>query len=132
MLGDYVIIHCFDGSDIVIKVTAIDGENGSVYGISKEGSHWSKIENIKPIPLIPKVLIKNGFPFDEEGTEKWKDWHKDTIEYYKFPLGEGFYIEHNTVTGNFWISDHCWIQFKYAHEFQHVLRMCGIKKEIVL
>lgn len=100
---------------------------------NEHSMHYVRICEIEPILLTSEILEKMGFPFDEEETNSGiQSVYTNYTKFYKFPLGKGFYIEHDTVTGNFWISDHCWIQFKYIHEFQHVLRMCGIKKEIKL
>ena len=49
MIGNYVLIHCFDGTDLVIRVTCI--KDGIVYGDSADGSHWANIEDVRPIPI---------------------------------------------------------------------------------
>lgn len=127
MLNDYVMIHCFDGSDIVIKVTRVEGESDTVYGISKQGSHWANIEDVKPIRITPKILEKNFK--NEENIFGYKDYKLN----YDFTLenrGERFSLVRkcsNFTFSTFWICD-----ILYVHELQHALKMCWIKKEIEL
>lgn len=129
MLGDWVKY-----GNQYIKVASITKKKiGYHIKPNEPRMHYVRVCEVEPIPLTPETLVKNGFSFDEEETNSdIQSVYKDYTEFYKFPLGKGFYIEYNTVTKDFWITDHCWIQFKYFNEFQHVLRMCGIKKEIEL
>lgn len=119
MLNDYVIIHCFDGSDIVIKVTRIEGEGCTVYGISKKGSHWANIEDVKPIPLTPEILEKNGFVYNDlPFAQYWEQFGLMLL-----PYGKGYSIN-------------CGLNISMiinsVHELQHALKLFKIKKEIVL
>lgn len=120
MLNDYVMIHCFDGSDIVIKVTRVEGESGTVYGISKQGSHWANIEDVKPIPLTPEILEKNGFV----NNEGWDEFvHYSDYPFIDFTLQvdeDGFCLDLPNA------------RIAYVHELQHALKLFKIKKEIVL
>lgn len=69
---------------------------------------------IQPIPLTAEILEKNGFVRDGES---W--WYKD------------FRIVLSTSNG---ISLVCGRQmrFKYVHQLQHAIHLCGIEKEITL
>ena len=88
-------------------------------------------ESYKPIPLTDEILEKNGFEYNKEETEgDIQSAYKHYTRFFNFPLGRGFYIEHDTVDGIFWISDHCWIKFKYVHEFQQILGLCKLNKKI--
>lgn len=90
-------------------------------------------EGVQPIPLTSEILENNGFPFNEvETNSSIQSVYKHYTKFYDFPLGKGFYIEYDTVDNIFYITDHCWIRFKYVHEFQHVLKLCGINKDIKL
>ena len=73
------------------------------------------------IPLTTEILEKNGFTkdLDVDGT------------HYRFTLID----EHIRFTILYVRSVFQWLgplDFKYVHELQHALRLCGIKKEIEL
>lgn len=104
------------------------------------GLYYNRIAtppNIKPIPLTPEILEKNGFKLKEKGvlyTEYVSGDEHSIIEF-------GFYKEsiHDIDTvlncelgfvGGLDRIHHCHV--KYVHELQHALRLCGIEKEIVL
>ena len=81
------------------------------------GLLWNKIVTspyLVPIPLTDEILKKN-FPEPTDGIT----W---------FPQEGGFNC-HSYVP-------HCEINafglFKYVHQLQHAIRLCGIKKEITL
>lgn len=72
------------------------------------------------IPLTPKILEKNGFTKELENGS-----------HYRFTLID----EHIKISILYARSVFQWLgplDFKYVHELQHALRLCGIKKEIVL
>ena len=88
---------------------------------------------VLPILLTDEILEKNGFTLNKEETNgDIQEVYKHYTKFFNFPLGSGFYIEHDTVDNIFWISDHWHMRFKYVHEFQQVLRLCRIEKEIEL
>jgi len=128
MLGDYV---SYDNS--VYKVLSVDKvQDVNIYN-DTDGYHYRPASEMAPIPLTPEVLEKNGFPFNEvETNSDIQDVYSHYTKFYDFPLGKGFYIEYDTVDNIFYITDHWWVRFKYVHEFQHILRLCNIDKEIIL
>ena len=87
---------------------------------------------LKPIPLTPEILEKNGFerapqisdvePFDvdEEGNKHYS--YNKTFWGWLQP-DNIFCIPANGMG---------WLHIKYVHQLQHALKLCGIKKEIVL
>ena len=128
MIGVSVYFCCFDGSKIVVCVTGF--KDGIVYGDSDKGSHWCNIEKVEPIPITPEILEKNGFVFNG----------------YKYDLNVGHYEMWVIFGEPYSQGRHC-LQiyneyrylpikyhnlFKYVHELQHAMRLCGIKKEIIL
>lgn len=94
-------------------------------------SQWSNrleqfIAIIKPIPLTPEILEKNGFKYKEGeigmyGVEITPCYLRDDVPFEVFCDGEPFAI---------WFKEP--ISIKYVHQLQHALRLCGIEKEIVL
>ena len=93
---------------------------------------YIKQEELEPIPITPEILEKNGFEHNQKETELMQDIFGDNIMLFNFPLGNGFYIEWNSEKNVGRITDHCFIKFKYVHELQHVLKMCGIIREIII
>jgi hypothetical protein len=81
------------------------------------------IENLlEPIPLTPEILEKNGFYRSEIPT-------RDEI---------GHYYHRKTAPSSIFVSmsfddgRDFGNEIKYVHELQHVLKLCGIDKEIVV
>lgn len=74
-----------------------------------------------PIPLTPEILEKNGFT---------KDLDLDNVHYWFTLIDEHIRFSILHVRNVFqWLGP---LDFKYVHELQHALRLCGIKKEIEL
>lgn len=68
---------------------------------------------IDPIPLTEDILVKNGL---RKHTMLYKnEWYGDI----------GLFEEH----GKFYYMD---LKIEYIHQLQHLLRLCGIEKEIEL
>ena len=126
-IGDYVIVHDYGRfhewkHDFVMVVTSVDF---SVVGCSGLDDHGVMQHNtylpsqIEPLPLNIEFLKKN-FPEYEEGYEigwwyegEWGDESK------------GFMIEFRN--DNIEIVMH---SVRYVHEVQHIVKMCGLQKEI--
>lgn len=92
------------------------------------------MDNIKPIPLTPEILEKNGMnPFDidrltDKATAKW--WHKGG----DFFIKQYHFKHHNFKPEySFGCNNHTLIEgIEYVHELQHSLKLCGIEKTIKL
>ena len=109
MIGDWVSYH-----GIINKVAPADFCQ----------KKW--LEGIKPIPLTPEILEKNGFVLEEEaegmyGVDIAPYYTRDDVPFEVFCDGEPFAI---------WFKDP--INIKYVHQLQHALRLCGIDKTIEL
>ena len=78
-------------------------------------------DEISPIPLTPEILEKNEFT---------KELDADGL-HYRFTLIDGHtkFSILNARRVFQWLGP---LDFKYVHELQHALRLCGIKKEIEL
>lgn len=98
-------------------------------------NHWSN--NIKPIPLTPEILEKNGF---NDTSFEANHKHKYVIHTNEYQLG--YYPKTNSFNiykkgiDPFYTKDVfcCGFQniVKYVHELQHALKLCKIDKEIVV
>lgn len=135
LLNDiYVYFNCFDGSKITVKVTGF--KDGIVYGDSEEGSHWCNIEKVEPIPIVPKILEKNGFVANR---------HVYPYPYYEYEVKENrVKVEFAFPQGNRTLCKEPWVYIDskrvfiehlpcmFVHQLQYALRLCGIEKEIEL
>ena len=88
------------------------------------GLYWNKIVTppyIKPVPLTPEILEKNGFEkkLTGDGIHHCFTLISDGIKFLLFYTRSVFQ----------WFGP---LDFKYVHELQHALKLCGIKKDIVL
>lgn len=112
MVGDWVFL--FD--ETPVKVDCIG--NAEVYLTEPKGQHeldWNvTYEHIKPIPLTPEILEKNGFRDIDKGE------NCDGFDIYWRNGNDGYSIN---------MQD---LHLHYVHELQHALRLCGISKEIEL
>jgi len=115
MIEVLVYFNCFDGSKIIVRVTGF--KDRIVYGDSEKGSHWCNIGKVEPIPLTPEILEKNGFS---------EDYRYEDLSYAQ-SCGDVIGIHINGKNG---LMDEMY--FKYVHELQHAMRLCGVEKEIVL
>lgn len=103
------------------------------------GLYWNKIVTppyIKPIPLTPEILEKNDFVTNK---------HVYPYPYYeyintkdKLKVGLAFPRGNRTSYKEPWVyidSEYVFVEHLpciYVHQLQHILRLCGIKKEIEL
>lgn len=80
-----------------------------------------RLDEVRPVPLTPEILEKNGF-------ENYKTI--GSLSYYK--------NKDNNLKFEFYgktLEDYAGnriIELGYVHELQHALRLCGIKDDIVL
>lgn len=107
--------------------------------LTKESEFESEevfIDNIRPIPLTPEILEKNGFEiYEQDFTSNivYKFGSFDYIEYVEYPkyfnIGNKITYKHFTRVIT---HIHPLMRIRYVHELQHALRLCGIEKEITL
>lgn len=113
-----------------------DGNTKLFIGVRK---YW-----VKPIPLTPEILEKNGFdvngiPENMQPVEE-RDWSDDTYVWSKqeTPYERTQVSVYMDDPDNFFVEiicQHCHvdgIHIKYIHELQHTLRLCRVEKEIIL
>ena len=117
MIGDWVSYH-----GIVNKVAPADF-------CQKE---W--IDEIKPIPLTPEILEKNGFK--KCAGNEWSVFKYEDDDYTKKALyqvlwsSDELYLEIASYTSRTGEFNRLGVEF--VHELQHALRLCGITREIIL
>ena len=136
MLGDFVTFKdCQNDKDmVVIKIWDINQE-GNAFVFIDDSEVLDEVfidEDFVGIPLTPEILEKNGFVK--------APMVSDTPPYDKDEEGN----MHFSLNGNFWgwwqqnqtflipANGLGWLEFKYLHQLQHALKLCGIEKTIEL
>lgn len=117
MIGDWVM---FPNS--IEKVQEISYVCGKGYCASFAASATLfpiSIDKIKPIPLTPEMLEKNGFQYNN--LPFVQGWEQFGLTLYSG--GNGYRINCGTNVA---------LVIDSVHELQHALKLCGINKEIVL
>ena len=123
MIGDWVI-----EKDRVCRVSF----NTTIEEVRKEdcatsASSSTRYYDIEPITLTPEILEKNGFHAYSDVSQEWFiGVFKDGNKYLELTYSKGD-IDW-TINGD----EYCIAPIKYVHELQHLLKLYGIKKEIVL
>lgn len=129
MIGDWVCVTK-NFTQKYHKIRALSNDEGSVlrgmyvneYGV-KNHSIFSP-NDIEPIPLTAEILEKNGFKLNPQGS--YSIGCNISID-----MLDGHYNA-NMNTNNPQIPSFLYMVGKYVHELQHALKLCKIKKEIIL
>ena len=113
MIGDYITVT---PSGMLIQVAAVHKKKVAYHTCT---SKLSLVREglLRPIPLTPEILEKNGFSVN---------YHEDDLCYAQ-SCGDVIGIHIYGING---LMEEMY--FKYVHELQHALKLCGIKKEIEL
>lgn len=137
MIGDWVTGKKWRENPL--KLIRINDNGKYYYGITSDGTQVGPflLEEIEPIPITPDILEKNGF---EE--------RHDYFPYVYFLLKESgdsdnysasLETEYDTERSEeYWSCNagnynaDVTIAIHYVHEMQHIFRLCGINKEIVI
>ena len=127
MVGDWVYIH--EPECKGHRIDAIDELDGQV---GADGEVYDECD-IRPIPLTEDILAKNFGGYDHIDYDKEaripcyfvgnRRVFVDSI----MDKGHCFYFCHEDD----WAGLHD-IEIHYVHQLQHLLRLCGIEKEIEL
>ena len=129
MIGDLVNVNGLN-----LKVGAIHADeigvfdpDFKIYWCSDDG-----LDRIDPIPLTEEILVKNGFVYREEeetcATDAFHHWQLDG-HWFALNSTQYFRKEKKEDMPRFDVAG---IAIHYVHQLQHLLRLCGIEKEIEL
>lgn len=117
MIGDWVNIQ---GENCYVTLATL-------YTLQFTG----KPNNIRPIPLTTEILEKNGFTSTEDQYNHKKHFLLGKNEYNCDVYWDGLSIL--LVEADYEPTTYAYVcEVNYVHELQHALKLCGIKKEIVL
>jgi len=124
MVGDFVNVN-----DLPLRVGAIRQDELGFFDNDYK-IYWcsdDEFDRIDPIPLTEDILVKNGFSEIHHpgtgATDEYSEWFLGGIKITEW-LED--WKDHHFSTG----GDDCSISFNYVHQLQHLLRLCGIEKEI--
>lgn len=120
MIGDWVFFNGKPNKVTSLLVTDLGVDQIYVFGKTCQVATIS--EYIEPIPITPKILEKNGFV-------KYGDYYEwnNKLEKIIWFIEDGY--TNITSMKNDAICDR---KISNVHELQHVLRICGIEKQINL
>ena len=112
MIGDWVISNK-RGKNEIVKVVSIEGGTNCCWLDADCFSGLAACEDLSPISLTPEILEKNGW----KETQYWHEYQdgKNTIQCCLPDMRgriNGVEIE------NF--------KCEYVHQYQHLLRLCGL------
>ena len=115
----------------------IDGAVTKVWYLSEDSEVNDKTYDwVKPIPLTPEILEKNGF--DAPKAKVWNDsWYWSNRKDVALELWESFGLWYMEIVkkeqrSGLQSNRKLGIGFKYVHQLQHALRLAGVGKEIEL
>lgn len=121
MIGDWVYVEKF-GKPIRVESVGYTAFVGYEHFQEIDGS----IYGIKPIELTEEILEKNGWILKEFGCHK-------QFQYSFEDYGTEIVLKIDYEKPNFIVSFfRATFALKYVNELQHMLKLCGIEKEIVL
>ena len=129
MIGDWVKVTHLNKIGKVYRIDVANGEGNGWVAVFDGDYHESLFE---PVPLTPEILEKNGFVTnDEQGN--WKGYRMyslfDTNKICIFMLK---LCEKDSIGEISLDMSPYYIVFKFVHQLQHALRLCGIDKTIEL
>lgn len=125
MIGDLVYIH--EPECKGHRIDSIDELDGQV---GADGEVYDECD-IRPIPLTEEILVKNGFQKLNDKTFLLKN----QIEIEVGPKFSEVYARYEVYDRDYNSYNDCYIEIAiihYVHELQHLLRLIGVEKEIVL
>lgn len=121
MLGDYFNVY---PSNMAIRVVAIHKGKVAYRAACTGKLEWVRVDLLRPIPLTPDILEKDGFKKDERDENFYK-WNWSVID---------DCISYDKETGMVRIFNTSGLVFvkilSCLHELQHALRLCKIDKTI--
>lgn len=125
MIGDYVNVTGKEGLHSV-DILELLPRIGKVIGLDEEIVYVDYINyafslgDVEPIPLTSEILYENLRELPEVIRWFWDD-KKSTDDEMWFIIHTNS-LDHITLDAN----------IRYVHELQHIMRLCGIEKEIII
>lgn len=122
MIGDWVMQDDNLQQNRVCQITGI--YNKVVVDVTGEKMPLHE-SHVKPIPLTEEILKANGY---EEVVGEKGMYGVTIAPYFKRDDSPEVFCDGNPFA--VWFNDP--VDIKYVHQLQHVLRLCGADKEIII
>ena len=119
MVGDWVMCN-----DLKRQVAAIGETVGFLDCNNQVYWAYEGFDRIDYIPLTEEILVKNGF-------EKTKGGEYERTRYVMFS-DKSWVALYTREAGGYSAFLNKIVVIHYVHQLQHLLRLCGIEKEIEL
>lgn len=113
-----------------VRVDAI-GFNGSISYSEKGGFGGIGVDKLSPIPITEEILVKNGLQKLNDKTFLIKNQIEIEVGT-KFSEVSARYEDYDRDYNSY---NNRYVEIAiihYVHELQHLLRLCGIEKEVKL
>ena len=136
-IGDWVN---YRGTNIQVSSLYDKGGSNEIGWGDKE-STWVNGRCIEPIPLTPEILKKNGWYEAKldgsygrkgvrlDGVKELPEGVDNALSFAQWSIDPKF--EYHLLDVYMW-KGHVSLWIEYVHQLQHIFRLCGIDKEIVL
>lgn len=139
MIGDWVYVnpisHRVEPHDDQVLSIRREYGNGQIYieggykqsTASKETNWfgWSvSPDDLTPIPLTSSILEANGFKHITKGIDETDVWSLKVGKYHSLDI--------SPIDNGAWLIVDNGVALIYVHELQHLFKLFGIDKEIVL
>ena len=123
MVGDWVRFRGdYPQKEQQGKIAKVRGVKGRVDVRTLDGEYHNSEHPdwLEPIPITPEILADNGWEIisASQAYERWWFGAEETEIALDAIYGKYYYCEE--------------LDIMYVHELQHLLKLCGIKKEIEL
>ena len=129
MTGFWVLIN-----GVPKKIQTVDGVNNEI--MADDEIYCLAKDKVTGIPLTPGILEKNGWKNISDHTLKGCETFRLHIEQasfdYTLTLKLRDYFRFDSYDDRVYTLCEVNFGFKYAHQLQNALRLCGIEKEIII
>lgn len=138
MIGDFVYVaRGYDKHLTIEKVKGIIADKDEPYPVTISTGETVSLNDIKPIPITEDILEKNGFEY----AYKVSEMHNKQLlvaniggHYIEVRLDKknvAIWYDYDENESGFY-SDVFLDLPKTVHQLQHLLRLCGVEKSIIL
>lgn len=124
--GDLVICN---EEIAIIKGAALIPRNGYIY---TTGIFWQDEEFLKPIPLTPDILEKNGWKIEDINTNDYVDFRTPIRKGIIFRAIKDKEVLEFQKDSSIFSCSLGWrkVNIRYVHELQHLLFSLGLNSEM--
>lgn len=127
MPSDDLATACIEKLRKPIRIKGISEDSDMVIAdieiVDEWGSIMMKCEHLRPIPITPEILEKNGFEVYDDTARLELD-RPHSLWLFKEKEGWDLHLPSG--------GQHINLRMKHIHQLQHALRLAGVEKEIEL